>query len=423
MSLVERTPEEAAKIKELLQGRDTALPFTSNALQVVTKRYLLCDAAGNLLETPEEMFRRVANGLASVESQYDASPEEVAQFAEQFYSVMSKFEFTPAGRTLTNTGAPTPLVANCIVLHIEDTMESIFGTLSDAAMLQKAGSGLGFPLHLMRPAGTATKASLGQASGPISFLHVYNTAFGVIKQQNRHGANMGVMSVDHPDILEFIHCKDREGDLKNFNVSVGLTDRFMEAVSTRDPSSWMCEFGGERMLPREVVRDSNFAFVEAKPVDLTACELFARIVDSAWKTGEPGCVFLDTVNRHNPLPGLGRIEACNPCGECALEPLSLKRACGLSLSLSLPFLINFSNGSRWLCALMLTNLARLRLPVFHSRICFPLVCTLQVSSSSTTATCATSARSTWRSSSLRRARSTLRNCGAWWGGGRTCSTT
>jgi len=312
---VERAAEEQEEVAKMLGGRQTKLGFTTNALQVVSKRYLLHNHAGEVLETPEQMFYRVAKGLAEVELRYGETQETVDQLTRDFFSMMVNFEFTPAGRTLTNVGAPTPLVANCIVLHIEDSMESIFSTLRDAALLQKAGSGLGFPLHLMRPAGSVTKASFGNASGPVSFLHVYNSAFGVIKQQNRHGANMAVMRVDHPDILEFLHCKDKEGDIKNFNVSVGLTDKFMAAVESNDPNPWLCHFGDQVSKPRRITRDQNFSITNIEEVDMTARQIFDEIVDSAWKMGEPGCVFLDAVNEVNPVPGLGRIEACNPCGE------------------------------------------------------------------------------------------------------------
>lgn len=165
-------------------------------------------------------------------------------------------------------------------------MESIFQTLKDAALLQKAGSGLGFPLHLMRPAGSITEASYGNASGPVSFLQVYNTAFGVIKQQNRHGANMAVMRVDHPDILEFIHCKDKEGDLRNFNVSLGLTDRFMEQVATNSTEPWYCSWQGSKILPRRITRDNKFSYQKHEDVEMTAREMFQEVVHSAWSTGK-----------------------------------------------------------------------------------------------------------------------------------------
>ncbi len=307
--------EELEKQKELLNGLTTELPFSLNALQVLAKRYLLKDLQGTVLENPEGMFRRIAHTLAEVEFRYGKDDEFVHDLEEQFYDVMAGFEFTPAGRTLTNAGAPTPVVSNCIVLHPEDSMESIFQTLKEASLLQQAGSGLGFPFHLLRPAGSVTKASRGVASGPVSFLRVYNEAFGVIKQQNRHGANMAVMRVDHPDILEFIHCKEKEGEIGNFNISVGLTNDFMQAVKNNDAAPWMCEWNGKKMKPRRIERTKTFAFDSLKEVTMTASELFMEIINCAWKNGEPGCVFLDKVNETNPVPSLGRIEACNPCGE------------------------------------------------------------------------------------------------------------
>lgn len=261
------------------------MQFTENALQVLRKRYLLHTHDGTPLETPEQMFRRVARALAQVEAKYGATSEMISLHEREFFEIMSGLRFVPAGRTLANAGAPTPLVSNCIVLHIKDSMEDIFQTLKDAALLQKAGSGLGFPLHLMRPAGSVTEASFGNASGPVSFLQVYNTAFGVIKQQNRHGANMAVMRVDHPDILEFIHCKDREGQLANFNVSVGLTDVFMQAVETGCAQPWYCSWEGQKMLPRRVHRDTRFAYQGHEEVRMTAREIFQEIVHSAWSTG------------------------------------------------------------------------------------------------------------------------------------------
>ncbi|MFA6511592.1 MAG: adenosylcobalamin-dependent ribonucleoside-diphosphate reductase [Patescibacteria group bacterium] len=288
--------------------------ITDNALEVFKRRYALEKENGEI-EEPEEALRRVADALAGVEKDYGKSEAEVKEIADEFYSVMMRKEFTPAGRTLTNAGADTPVVANCIVLNVQDSMESIFGTLKDASLLQQAGSGLGFPLHLMRPAGSNTKRSKGQASGPISFLRVFDQAFGVIKQQNRHGANMAVMRVDHPDILEFVHCKKKEGDIKNFNISVGLTDKFMQAVKDNDPNPWFCEWKDQKIKPRRITRAGGETAIEIEEVTMTARELFEEIVDAAWNNGEPGCVFLDEVNKTNPIPGLGRIEACNPCGE------------------------------------------------------------------------------------------------------------
>lgn len=301
--------------KQILNGRTTKLPFSLNALQVVAKRYLQQDDDGNPIETPEEMFTRVAARLANVERNYGKSGEEVEEWTEKFYEVLSNFEFTPAGRTITNAGADTPVVANCIVLHFEDSMESIFDTLKEATLLQQQGSGLGFAFHLLRPAGLKAKRTQGRSSGPVSFLQVYNTAFGIIQQQNRHGANMAVMRVDHPDILDFLHCKEREGSIVNFNISVGLIDSFMEAVERNDKEPWMCEWKGVKMYPRRVKRNARGIVEEVIEEKMTAREIFDEIVTHAWNNGEPGAVFLDEVNRTNPVPRLGRIETCNPCGE------------------------------------------------------------------------------------------------------------
>ncbi|MDP3964506.1 MAG: adenosylcobalamin-dependent ribonucleoside-diphosphate reductase [bacterium] len=287
---------------------------SQNSLEVFTRRYASIKKDGTK-ETPEEMCRRVAHALAIVETDYGKTPDQIKQIEVEFYGILMRKEFTPAGRTLTNAGTEFPIVANCIVLNIQDSMDSIFTTLRDASLLQQAGSGLGFPLHLMRPAGSNTKRSQGQASGPISFLKVYNQSFGVIKQQNRHGANMAVMRVDHPDILEFIHCKEKEGEIKNFNISVGLTNEFMRAVERNDGEPWYCQWKDEKIKPRHITRDGGETAIQVTEVTMTARELFDEIIDAAWGNGEPGCVFLDAVNDTNPIPGLGRIEACNPCGE------------------------------------------------------------------------------------------------------------
>jgi len=301
--------------KAILDGLTTGLPYSDNALKVMAKRYLKKDQNDKVCETPEQMMERVAAALAEVERQYGKSDEEIKKVKDGFYEVLSSFEFTPAGRTLTNAGTDLPVVANCIVLNIEDSMDSIFDTLKDASLLQQSGSGLGFPFHTLRPAGSRARKSRGVASGPVSFLKVYDRAFGVIKQQNRHGANMAVMNVEHPDILEFIHSKAKEGEIKNFNISVGLTDRFMEAVEKNDPNIWVPRFNNQDHPLQRVIRDEQDTILEIIEEKMTAREIFNEIISAAWSNGEPGCVFLDTVNKVNPLPGLGRIEACNPCGE------------------------------------------------------------------------------------------------------------
>ncbi|MBX4204913.1 MAG: adenosylcobalamin-dependent ribonucleoside-diphosphate reductase [Candidatus Doudnabacteria bacterium] len=300
------SPEEEDRINK---------SFSENAQRMMKKRYLLRDEQGNILENPAQMLHRIAHALADVEKTYGKSAYDIEQIERDFFYIMANKEFTPAGRTITNAGAPTPVVANCIVLPIKDSMEGIFQTLKDAAQLQKAGSGLGFSFTHLRPAGAIVKKSQGMASGPISFLQVYNQAFGVIKQQGRHGANMAILRVDHPDILDFIHCKKVEGDIRNFNISVGITDEFMDAVINRPNEPWICKFDGEPMKPRRITRDSHGLITNIEELDITAKEMMDEVTYGAWRNGEPGVVFLDVVNKTNPLPELGEIDACNPCGE------------------------------------------------------------------------------------------------------------
>jgi ribonucleoside-diphosphate reductase alpha chain len=291
---------------------------SERAKKVIYNRYLLRNPNNpdEIIETIPEMFERVASALAAVDGKYGASSRDIARIKDRFIEMMVNRRATPAGRTLANAGSPTAkYAANCVVLHIEDSMDDIFQTLHDASLLQQAGYGVGFPLHLMRPAGAPAKTSSSRASGPLSFLRVYNTAFSTVKQQNRHGANMAVMRVDHPDILEFINFKKIEGDISCFNISVGLTDEFMRQAFAPEYENvpWRCTFNGDEYLPRIIERDDNHVFISAKEVNMSAVELFDEIVSAAWSNGEPGVVFLDTVNKTNPLPGLGRIESCNPC--------------------------------------------------------------------------------------------------------------
>src|SRR3989344_5237462 len=289
--------------------------FSPNALKMMKKRYLLRDEKGTILENPAQMLHRIAHSLAEVERQYGKNQFEVESTERDFFYIMANKQFTPAGRTITNAGAPSPVVANCIVLPIQDSMESIFQTLKDAAQLQKAGSGLGFSFSHLRPAGAIVKKSQGMASGPVSFLQVYNQAFGVIKQQGRHGANLAILRGEHPDILDFIHCKKIEGHIRNFNISIGITDEFMEAVVNHPDEPWLCKFDSENMKPRRIFREEHGLITKIEELDVTARQLMDEIVNGAWRNGEPGVVFLDVVNKTNVLPELGEIDACNPCGE------------------------------------------------------------------------------------------------------------
>src|SRR3989344_4840051 len=247
--------------------------FSLNALKMMKKRYFLTHANG-AQETPAEMFRRVAHALAQVEKNYGHDSKFINKVGADFFDIMPSKEYTPAGRTLTNAGALTPLIANCIVLPVLDSMESIFQTLKDAALLQQAGSGLGFDFSHLRPAMTPTKKSNGVASGPVSFLKVYNEAFSVIKQQGRHGANMAMMQIDHPDVLDFIRSKEEEGEIRNFNISIKVTDEFMRALTERPNTDWWCTWNGKRMRPQKVMRAKNGSVVGAEPITITAKQLF-----------------------------------------------------------------------------------------------------------------------------------------------------
>lgn len=312
MSISQKKSQACAAIRS--EFKKVNASYSENALKMMRKRYLQTDNTGRQ-ESPGEMLHRIAHALAAVEKKYGHDDAFIEKTEREFFEIMARKEYTPAGRTVTNAGAETSLVANCIVLPVLDSMESIFQTLKDAALLQQAGSGLGFDFSHLRPAMSPTKRSRGVSSGPVSFLRVYNEAFGVIKQQGRHGANMAMMQVDHPDILDFIRAKEVEGELRNFNISVKVTDKFMRQVIERPDEQWYCKWNGVKMKPRRVLRAKNGSVIGVEEVDITAKEIFDELVHYAWLNGEPGIVFIDEVNRTNPLPGLGPIDCSNPCGE------------------------------------------------------------------------------------------------------------
>lgn len=299
------TPSEREKVNR---------SFSLNALRMLKKRYLSTNEKG-VQETPSDMFLRVANAIAIVEKNYKKNDKEIRAYAKDFFEIMSRKEYTPAGRTMTNAGTGTAIVANCIVLPVKDSMQSIFQTLKDAALLQQAGSGLGFDFSHLRPALFPTKRSRGVSSGPVSFLRVYNEAFGIIKQQGRHGANMAMMQVDHPDILDFIKSKAIEDDIRNFNISIKVTDEFMCQLVDHPDTQWFSRWDGVKIKPRNVIRAKNGSVVGVEEISITVKELYNVLVEHAWANGEPGIVFIDEVNRTNPLPGLGEIDCSNPCGE------------------------------------------------------------------------------------------------------------
>ena len=276
------------------------MDLTPQAITILEKRYLKRDAGGKIIESPEEMFWRVARNIAEPEHLYGSrtSPEELSQI---FFKMMSSLDFLPNSPCLMNAGRELQQLAACFVLPVEDSLDAIFETVKQTALIHQSGGGTGFSFSRLRPKDDAVQSTGGVASGPTSFMRVFNMATEVIKQGGtRRGANMGVLRVDHPDIMEFITIKQSPGEMENFNLSVGLTKVFMEAV----------EKDGEYSLinPRtkkEVRR-------------LRAKDVFEALVSAAWETGDPGILFLDRINEANPTPQLGEIESTNPCGEVPL---------------------------------------------------------------------------------------------------------
>ncbi len=299
---------EIRRMKALL-GVTDELKLPLNAIIVLERRYLRKDEKGKVIESTSQMFRRIAKSLAEVEKQYGKNNAEISRYEDEFYRMMTSLEFLPNSPTLMNAGTMFRQLSACFVLPVEDSIEGIFDTLKAAAIIHKTGGGTGFSFSRLRPRGDVVRTTGGIASGAISFAKIYDAATEVMKQGGRRrGANMGILRVDHPEIMDFIVAKEKEGVLRNFNISVTITDKFMKAV--------------EKDGDFELINPRNGEVVKT----LKARAIWNLIIMMAWKNGEPGVVFLDTINRHNPTPHMGQIESTNPCGE---QPLLPYESCNL----------------------------------------------------------------------------------------------
>jgi len=296
-----RNRHQALRHSKHALGVTDELKLSLSAVKVLERRYLRKDEEGRVIETPGEMFRRVARAVADAEDNY--APEERDRVEERFFELMSSLRFLPNSPTLMNAGTPLGQLAACFILPVGDSMESIFQTLKDMAIIHQTGGGTGFSFSRLRPKGDIVASTKGVASGPVSFMGIFDKATDVVRQGGRRrGANMGILRADHPDILEFITCKRDAVSFRNFNISVAASDGFMSRV--------------RRNTYYELINPRTGNAVEK----VRARMVWRYLVENAWETGDPGLIFLDEINRTHPTPAIGSIESTNPCGEMPLLP-------------------------------------------------------------------------------------------------------